>query len=457
MAEAVGKNARAVVSELTEGSVVRAAWYQSWPMTVAQFAGAAYTLVDMFFVGKLGRDAIAGVALGGIVDNVGWIMMTGLVISTKVYIARDVGAGRRRQAAHSTYQAFLLGFVLSLVVTLPCFFLARQILELLGGRGKVITDGLGFLQILSLGLLVTFQMQVARSVFDAVGDPKIPMRILILSNILNAVLNPLLIWGWGPIPAFGVNGSALATVLGRIFGLAWFLVLILKTGLVERSAWRQKPDYALMYRFLRLGSPRSLQRGLEVLSETLLLRIVADHGTAALAAYGIGLRIDLAMKTPGWGLGSSVITLVGQNMGAGKLERAEKSVWMVTLMYLSFAALCGLAFFFAPRAVMGAFSRDPGVLRLGAQYLRFMSFGYLFMATAFILDRGLAGAGDTVTPMAVSIACLIVLQISLALTVPRLTGLGVEGIWVAILVTYAVWAATLLHFYRRGRWKHKMP
>lgn len=446
---------RALSAELTEGNVVRAAWHQAWPLTVAQFAGAAYTLADMFFVGKLGRDAIAGVALGGVVDNVGWIMMTGLVISTKVYIARDVGAGRHREAAHSTYQAFLLGFVLSLVVTLPSFLLARQILVLLGGKGKVITEGLGFLQILSLGLLVTFQMQVARSVFEAVGDPKVPMRILILSNVLNAILNPLLIWGWGPIPAFGVNGSALATVLGRVFALAWFMVLILRTGLMERSAWRQKPDYGLMYRFLRLGAPRSLQRGLEVMSEAFLLRVVAGHGTAALAAFGIGLRIDLAMKTPGWGLGSSVITLVGQNMGAGKIERAEKSVWIVVAMYLAFAAACGVVFFFAPRAVMGIFSRDPGVLRIGSQYLTLMSFGYLFMAGAFILDRGLAGAGDTVTPMAVSITCLIALELSLALTLPRLTGLGALGIWIAIALTYAVWAGVLLYFFQRGRWKYK--
>jgi len=455
MDEAVALESRVAAAELTEGNVVRAAWRQAWPTTVAQFASAAYTLVDMFFVGKLGRDAIAGVALGGMVDNVSWIIMTGVVIANKVFISRDIGAGRWKEAAHASYQSFLFGFILSLFVAVPCFLLAREILILMGGQGEVITQGLGYLQILSLGILVSFQMQVARSIFEAVGDPKVPMKILIVSNILNAILAPVLIWGVGIIPALGVNGAALAVVLARLFALGWFMILLRRTGLIVPSAWRQKPDYALLYRFIQLGVPRCLQRGVEVISGMLLMRIVAGYGTAALAAYGVGLRIDLAMKTPGWGFTSSVITLVGQNLGAGKPERAEKSVWIVMAMYVAFAALCGVAFFFASRAVMGVFTQDPEVLHIGSQYLRIMTFGYMFIAIAMVSDRALSGAGDTVTPMVVACISLVVLQISGALLLPRVTGLGSLGIWIAIALSYGIWAGIILRFFQQGKWKHK--
>ncbi|MBI3014275.1 MAG: hypothetical protein HYY65_04225 [Candidatus Tectomicrobia bacterium] len=187
----------------------------------------------------------------------------------------------------------------------------------------------------------------------------------------------------------------------------------------------------------------------------LLMRIVAGYGTAALAAYGVGLRIDLAMKTPGWGFSSSVITLVGQNLGAGKPERAEKSVWVIMAMYLAFAALCGLAFFFAPGAVMGIFTRDPEVLQIGSQYLRIMTFGYIFIAVAMVSDRAMSGAGDTVTPMVVACISLVVLQLSGALLLPRITGLGALGIWIAIALSYGIWAGTILRFFRQGQWKHR--
>lgn len=455
MEEAAAIQTQLAASEVTEGKIIRTAWRQAWPMTVAQFASAAYTLVDMFFVGKLGRDAIAAVALGGIVDNVSWIIMTGVVIANKVFISREIGAGRWKEAAHSSYQSLLFGFVLSLFVAIPCFFLARETLIVMGAQGEVVTQGLGYLQILSLGVLVSFQVQVARSIFEAVGDPKIPMKILVVSNILNAILAPALIWGVGIIPALGVNGAALAVVLARLFALGWFMILLRRTGLITRRAWRQKPDYALIYRFMQLGVPRCLQRGVEVISGMLLMRIVAGYGTAALAAYGVGLRIDLAMKTPGWGFSSSVITLVGQNLGAGKPERAEKSVWVIMAMYLAFAALCGLAFFFAPGAVMGIFTRDPEVLQIGSQYLRIMTFGYIFIAVAMVSDRAMSGAGDTVTPMVVACISLVVLQLSGALLLPRITGLGALGIWIAIALSYGIWAGTILRFFRQGQWKHR--
>ncbi|MBI3014274.1 MAG: polysaccharide biosynthesis C-terminal domain-containing protein [Candidatus Tectomicrobia bacterium] len=226
MEEAAAIQTQLAASEVTEGKIIRTAWRQAWPMTVAQFASAAYTLVDMFFVGKLGRDAIAAVALGGIVDNVSWIIMTGVVIANKVFISREIGAGRWKEAAHSSYQSLLFGFVLSLFVAIPCFFLARETLIVMGAQGEVVTQGLGYLQILSLGVLVSFQVQVARSIFEAVGDPKIPMKILVVSNILNAILAPALIWGVGIIPALGVNGAALAVVLARLFALGWFMILL---------------------------------------------------------------------------------------------------------------------------------------------------------------------------------------------------------------------------------------
>jgi putative MATE family efflux protein len=281
------------------------------------------------------------------------------------------------------------------------------------------------------------------------------MKILLYSNLINIVVLPVLIYGWGPLPPFGVYGAAWATILAETWGGILFLRYLRSTSIGPEIFRSLRPDWPLIWRIVRIAFPRSVQRGLEVIAAILLIRIVADFGTAAVAAYGIGLRLDLVFKSPGWGLGTAATTLVGQSLGALDPERAEKSTWGVAAIYVVLNAVAGLCFVFIPEGVMGFFTTDPEVIRLGVPYLKLMYWGFLFMAIGMVFERALGGSGDTFTPMLITGVGLMGLKIPLALFLAHTMKLGVLGLWIAIAVSYAIWGVAMALWFHRGGWKTK--
>lgn len=441
---------------LTEGSIIKSIWVISWPLTVSHLLLATYYVVDMYFVAKLGSAAIATVVMGGTISNIIWMIMAGLGTSIRALVSRFVGAKQEQDAAHVAIQSLLLSLMLGFLVGLLGFVFSRPILVLLGAEPEVLELGVAYLRIIAVGEgYSTLLMHSCKAILEGAGDARTPMRILIFSNIVNMVLLPILIYGWGPIPGFGVYGAAWATIIAESWGALLFLRFLSSTTIGPEIFHRIRVDWNMIGRLIRIAFPRALQRGLEVIAAVILIRIVAEFGTAAVAAYGIGFRIDLVLKSPGWGLGTAADTLVGQSLGANEPSRAEKSAWAVAGMYVLLNAVVGLFFLFVPEKVMAFFTPDPEVIRLGVPFLQFMYWGFLFMAVGMVFERALGGSGDTVSPLVITGIGLMGLKIPLAIFLPRFMGLGIFGLWLAIAVSYGVWGVAMALWFRRGGWKEK--
>jgi putative MATE family efflux protein len=289
-------------------------------------------------------------------------------------------------------------------------------------------------------------------VLEAVGDAKTPMRVMFVSAGANIIFDPLLIFGFRWFPALGVGGAALATLLSRLIGIVFLLRALLSKNCPLRF---ELPDFKYhretMRELISLAIPRSLQRSLEVISMLVLMRFVIPYGTYGLAAHGIGLRIDLAMRTPGYGFGNAVVTLVGQHLGMGKPGHVKRIVWTVAGNYMALAGAAAVGFVFFPTAIMSHFTDHPDVLGLGIDYLRIMGGAFIFLAMGMIFERSLAGTGDTISPMLISAGALVVLQILGAMVFAFF--LEVRGIWLANALAYIVWASFLALWFHRRKWK----
>ena len=441
---------------LTEGSIIKNIWVIAWPLTLSHLLIATYHVVDIYFVAKLGSAAIATVVMGGMISNIIWMIMAGLGTSIRAMISRFIGAKEEKAAAEVAVQSLLLSLMLGVFIGIAGSLFARPILVFLGAEPEVLQLGVNYIRIIAIGEgLSTLLMHSCKAILEAAGDARTPMRILIYSNIVNMALLPILIFGWGPISPLGVNGAAWATIIAESWGCLLFLRFLRSTTIgpeIFRSL-RVKPN--LMGRLTRIAFPRVLQRGLEVVAAMILIRIVAEFGTAAVAVYGIGFRLDLAFKSPGWGLGTAADTLVGQSLGAQKPSRAEQSAWVVAGIYVLLNAMVGLLFIFIPEKVMGFFTIDPEVIRLGIPYLQVMYWGFIFMAIGMVFERSLGGAGDTVSPLVITGIGLMGLRIPLAFSLPRIMGLRVLGVWLAIALSYGAWGIAMALWFRRGGWKEK--
>ena len=441
---------------LTEGGIIKNIWVIAWPLTLSHLLLATYHVVDIYFVAKLGAASIATVVMGGTISNIIWMTMAGLGTSIRAMVSRYVGAKEEKAAAEVASQSLLLSLMLGVFIGISGSLFARPILILLGAEPEVLQLGVSYIRIIAIGEgLTTLLMHSCKAILEAAGNARTPMRILVYSNIANMALLPLLIFGWGPIPSLGVNGAAWATIIAESWGTLLFLRFLRSTTIGPEIFRSIRLNWNMIWRLSRIAFPRLLQRGLEVLAAMILIRIVAEFGTAAVAVYGIGFRLDLAIKSPGWGLGTAADTLVGQSLGARKPNRAERSAWVVAGTYVLLNAVVGLVFILIPERVMAFFSIDPHVIQLGVPFLKFMYWGFIFMAVGMIFERALGGSGDTVSPLVITGIGLMGLKIPLALFLPQILGLGISGIWLAIALSYAAWGVTMALWFHRGGWKEK--
>jgi putative MATE family efflux protein len=423
-------------------------------MLMSQFFYATYSLVDILFLGLLGPSAVAAAAIGGTVEALNWILLTALDVACRSLIARRFGAADEAGARRVAFQSVILVAILSAAVAFVGYFFARPFLSVLGAKEEVLGAAVTYLRILAVGSFSLFSIQIGKAVLEALGDARTPMRIMFVSAGANIIFDPLLIFGFGWLPALGVGGAALATLLARLIGIVLLLRALLSKNCPLRFKLRDfKYDGETIRELISLAIPRSLQRSLEVVSMLVLMRLVIPYGTYGLAAHGIGLRIDLAMRTPGYGFGNAVVTLVGQHLGMGKPEHVKRIVWTVAGNYMALAGAAVFAFVFFPASIMTLFTDHPDVLGLGIDYLRIMGGAFIFLAMGIIFERSLAGSGDTISPMLISACVLVLLQIAGA-TVFALF-LDVRGIWLANALAYVVWATLLAFWFHRGAWKAK--
>ncbi len=448
------KAVQGTAEDYTQGSLKRAVFLLSVPMILEMVMESAFGITDVFFVGRLGPDAVAAVGLTESLLTVIYAVAMGLCMSTTALVARRIGEKRPDEAARTAVQAVAVGLFVSVLFALAGATSSRRLLALMGASPSVVETGWGFTTLMLASNTVIVLLFLLNAVFRGAGDATVAMRSLWLANAVNIVLDPCLIFGLGPFPRLGVTGAAVATTIGRSVGVAYQLhALLSPRGRIRIERRHLRLDRGLMLHLARVSLGGVGQFLIGTASWLGLVRILAVFGAAALAGYTIALRIIIVALLPSWGMSNAVATLVGQNLGARRPERAERAVWIVGLYNMAVLLVVMVVFLWGASPLIGLFSTDPAVRRLGALCLRVVSYGYGFYAWGMVLVQAFNGAGDTVTPTWINLCCYWLFQIPLAFALARALGQGPVGVFLAITLAEALLAVVGLLAFRRGAWK----
>ncbi len=440
--------------DFTSGSLNRAILLLAIPMILEMVLESLFAVVDVFWVGRLGADAVATVGLTESLLSLIFAIGLGLSLSTTAMVARRIGEKDPEAAAVAGVQAIILGLTVSLLVGAPCVAYAPRLLQLMGASPQIIRVGSSYARIALGGGGVILMLFLNNAIFRGAGDAAIAMRLLWVSNIINLVLDPCLIFGWGPFPKLGVTGAALATFTGRSIGVLYQFYRLLRGTERIRILRRQiKVNLRVLLRLLRVSLTGILQFAIAHTSWIGLVRIVSIFGSAALAGYTIAIRILIFVILPSWGLSNAAATLVGQNLGAKQPERAQISVWRTGFYNMLFLGIIGVIFLLFATPIIRLFSNDPVVVPLAATCLRILSYGNIGYAYGMVMLQAFNGAGDTVTPTYVHFFGFWVLEIPLAYFLAITAQMGANGVYISIVVAEAAIAAAGILLFRRGRWK----
>jgi putative MATE family efflux protein len=442
--------------DYTRGSIGRAIFLLAVPMVLEMLMESLFGIVNAFWVSRLGQDALATVGLTESMLTVVFAICIGLSMGTTATVARRVGEKKLDAAGEAAAQSIILGLLVSIVIGVVGFTFAPNLLRAMGASTSVVATGAGYPRIIYGSNVVIMLLFLNNAIFRGSGDASLAMRALWLGNLINLVLDPCFIFGLGFFPQMGVKGSAVATTIGR--GTAVLFQLWVMTRGTTRVPVRLKqfrPNYELMGRIVRISTGGMLQFLIGTASWIVIVRIVSAFGSAAVAGYTVAVRIILVALLPPWGMANAAATLVGQNLGAGKPERAEKSVWKAGFVNMIFLAGVTLLFFFFAERLVGFFTTDPAILSYGVDCLRFISYGYVFYAWGMVVSQSFNGAGDTYTPTLLNLFCFWLFQIPAAYLLGRHTPLGVRGVFLALTLAQSLLAVLSVAVFRMGRWKTK--
>ena len=440
--------------DYTRGSIGRAIFLLAIPMVLEMAMESIFAVTDVFFVGRLGPDAVATIGLTESMLTLVYALAIGLGIGTTAVVARRVGEKDRDGAAHAAVQATALGIAGAVLLGGLGVTLAPRLLALMGASPAVLQVGSGYTRVMLGGEATIVVLFVVNAVFRGAGDAAIAMRVLWLANAINIVLGPCFIFGLGPFPELGVTGAAVATTIGRGTGALYAISRLLRPG--SRIAVQQRHlrlDMPVMRTVARLSGSGALQSIIGMASWIGLVRIVATFGSQALAGYTIGIRIVIFALLPSWGMSNAAATMVGQALGARDPDRAERAVWRACLYNLVFLSAIGLAFVVFAAPIVSAFTSDPAVLRYGVECLRIIAAGFAFYAYGMVLSQSFNGAGDTFTPTMLNLIVFWLWEIPLAWALAVVLGMGPRGAFVAVAVAFSTLAVAAGAIFRRGRWK----
>jgi len=440
--------------DFTTGSLNRAILLLAIPMILEMVLESLFAVVDVFWVGRLGANAIATVGLTESMLSLVMAIGFGLSLSTTAMVARRIGEKDPAGAAVAGVQAIVIGLVFSAMVGLPCFFYGPNLLRLMGASPQIVATGSGYARIALGAGCVIMMLFLNNAIFRGAGDAAIAMRLLWVSNIINLILDPCLIFGWGPFPKLGVTGAALATFTGRSIGVLYQFYRLLRGSERIRILRSQlRVNLGVLWRLLRVSFTGILQFLIAHTSWIGLVRIVSIFGSDALAGYTIAIRILIFILLPSWGLSNAAATLVGQNLGAKQPERAQISVWRTGFYNMLFLGIIGVIFLVFATPVVRLFTNDPAVVPLAATCLRILSYGNIAYAYGMVMLQAFNGAGDTITPTWVHFFGFWLLEIPLAYFLAIPAHVGANGVYISIVVAEAAIATAGVLLFRRGRWK----
>jgi putative MATE family efflux protein len=441
-------------TNILEGNINRAIILLAIPMTLEMIMESLFAIVDIFFVSKIGVNAIAVVGLTESMLTITYSLGWGLAMGTTAMIARRVGEGDNDGASVSGVQSIYLALIISLPIMIAGIFFSEGLLRLMGASEDIISEGSGYTK-LNLGFnLIVILLFLINGIFRGAGDAALAMRSLWIANTLNIVLDPMFIFGIGPFPNLGIEGAAVATIIGRSFGIIYQLYHLGKgKGLIKihKDNWHFKPK--IIWKLVKLSSGVTAQFIISSASWIFLMRIISTFGSTALAGYTIAIRIVIFTLLPAWGFSNAAATMVGQNLGANQPDRAEKAVWRTGMFNMIFMGTVMIIFFLFGDGVASFFTDEKEVVDNASKCLSIFAIGYLFYAFGMVLVQAFNGAGDTKTPTIMNLFVFWMLQIPLAYTLAIQLGFGAEGAYYSIVISESTFSIVGYFLFKKGMWK----
>lgn len=435
--------------DYTQGSIRRAVFLLAIPMILELSLESVFAVVDMFFVSKLGENAIATVGLTESVITIVYSLAIGLSTAATAIVARRVGEKNPEAAAHAGAQSIIIALMATAVLSIIGLIFAGEILALMGASEAVVREGAIFTRIMLGGSLVIIMLFLINGIFRGAGDAAMAMKSLWIASIINIILCPIFINIWG------LQGAAIATVIGRSSGVAYQCYhLFYGKGLLRFKREHFRYENSIIKSLINIGWPATFQFIVASGSWIILAKLVAETGgTTASAGYQIAIRNVVFFILPAWGLSNAAATLVGQNLGANQVKRAEESVMLTAKYNAIFMGLVTILFVFLAEPIIRIFSQDPKIVAYGASALRIIGTGYIFYGIGMVMTQALNGAGDTKTPTIINVVCFWLFQVPLAWLLAKGLDWKATGAFIAIPVAETLIALVAFYFFKRGKWK----
>ena len=440
---------------MTSGSLIRPLFFLSLPVVITNLLRTAYSLADTFWVGRISKQALAAITFSYPLVFLFIALGMGVAVAGSVLVAQHEGAGERREVEYAASQTVVFSFVVALLLGGGGFFMVGPALRLLGASPEVLPLATQYLQVITLGLVSIFGFSVFLALMRGFGETLTPMLIMLMSVALNILIDPFLIFGWSIFPSLGIQGAAIATVFCRGLGLVVGLWILFtgRKGLKIRLR-EMKPDLQFLSKILRIGIPASVEGTGRALSVNALLSVVGGFATTVVAGYGIGIRVFSTVFLPALAISRSVETMTGQNIGAGRFDRAERANYVAAVgMFGGMTALGAICFTFAP-SIVSIFTPNRAVIEVGAEFLRFISWTFGFVGAARVFSGGFRGAGKTLVAAAIAVTTLGVIRYPLAIILS--SSFGRTGIWEAFIISNVLGLAIAVFWFKRGTWKKKI-
>lgn len=442
--------------DFTEGKLSRAILLLSVPAVLEMVMESVFVIADIYFVSKLGADAVATVGLTESMITIVYAISIGLATATTSMVSRRIGEKKPDAASRVAFQSILTGIIVSLLIGIPGALYSGKLLGLMGASDSIVLKMSGYTRIMLAGNAVIMLIFIINAIFRSAGDAAIAMRVLWIGNIINIFLDPCLIFGLGPFPQMGVAGAAVATTTGRgIAVLYQFYLLFYGKKRVRLSFSHLGIDFRIMGKILKLSFGSIGQNLIGTTSWIALVRIISVFGSEVVAGYTIAIRIVSFILLPSWGISNAAATLVGQNLGAKKPDRAQRSVMITGWANMILLGAIGAVLVIIPAPFIGLFIHEPAVLKAGTECLRIVSIGFIAYGFGMVLVNSFNGAGDTSTPLKINIFAFWCIEIPLAWFLAIKSGMKEEGVFWAIVIAESIMTFTAYLVFRRGKWKLK--
>lgn len=441
--------------DYTKGSIRRAVFLLAVPMILEMCMESVFALVDIFFVGRLNqKEAISTVVLTESVITIVYSIAIGLSMAATAMVARRVGEKNPEAASKAGMQSLLIAFIVTAIISVTGLYFAPDILRLMGGSVETVRIGANFTRIIFGGSIVIMLLFLINGIFRGAGDASMAMRSLWIANICNIILCPVLIHGFGPIPAFGITGAAIATTTGRGIGVLYQLYhLFSGKRIIKVKRQYFTPNWPIIKSIVNVASTGTLQFLIASASWMVLTRIMAAFGDAAVDGYGVALRLIMFFLLPAWGLSNAAATLVGQNLGAQQPQRAEQSVWKTVQFNTIFMLLVTMIFLIFAEPIVSFMNKDASIVAYGVQALRIVSLGYIFYGVGMVVTNAFNGAGDTKTPTLINVFGFWLFQVPIAYLLAIVLELGPKGVFIAIVAAETGISIAGIILFKRGKWK----